>query len=71
VEPNKTKKPDRTHEEQVQPSRRPPTRSEVDDFAEGPREHGSNRGGFVSEHSDANPGGTAGEHSGQRTPKDK
>ena len=53
------------------PAKRPPARPlarmEMDDFAVGPREADSDRGGFVSEHTDANPGGTTGEHSGQRT----
>ena len=49
-------------------ARRRATRSEVDEFAPGPRLPGSGRGGFDTAHSDANPGGTSGEHSGQVLP---
>lgn len=45
------------------------TRSEVDDYAPGPREEDSERGPLQTEHSEANPGGTHGEHSGQRPPQ--
>jgi hypothetical protein len=46
-------------------ARRRTTRSEVDEFAPGPRLPGSGRGGFDTAHGNANPGGTSGEHSGQ------
>jgi hypothetical protein len=44
------------------------TRSEVDDSAPGPRQGESERGPVETPHSEANPGGTSGEHSGQRQP---
>jgi hypothetical protein len=48
--------------------RRRATRSEVDQFAPGPRPPDGGRGGFDTAHSDADPGGTSGEHSGQVFP---
>jgi hypothetical protein len=49
-------------------ARRRTTRAEVDEFAPGPRLPDGGRGGFETAHSDASPGGTSGEHSGQRLP---
>jgi hypothetical protein len=50
------------------PSRRP-TRSEVDDSPRNPRQPSSKRGGFESDRGADDPGGTAGEHSGQKQEK--
>src|SRR5262245_14525329 len=68
----RTKRPGKRRDQitEEQPPR-PWARAEVDDFADGPRESGSNRGGFITEHSDANPGGTTGEHSGQRLSRNR
>jgi hypothetical protein len=41
-------------------------RAEVDDFPAGPREEDSPRGPQLSDRPVADPGGTAGEHSGQK-----
>jgi hypothetical protein len=41
-------------------------RAEVDDSPDGPRQPSSTRGALQSERGPTNPGGTAGEHSGQK-----
>lgn len=44
----------------------PGSRAEVDDFADAMREEDSARGPEASEHPAEDPGGTSGEHSGQK-----